>query len=70
MNQTLDPFNWPFPKRDDLMSLSSIRREKDLVRVKTSNAITKIRATSMNLTTTDISGKTVIWLTIYRSAAY
>ena len=32
---TLDPFNWPMPKREDLMSLSTISKEKDLFRNKT-----------------------------------
>jgi hypothetical protein len=30
-----DPFNWPMPKREDLMSLSSINPDKDLFRAKT-----------------------------------
>ena len=34
-NLTADPFNWPMPKREDLMSLSTITKEKDLFRNKT-----------------------------------
>ncbi len=30
-----DPYNWPMPKREDLMSLSTITQEKDLFRAKT-----------------------------------
>jgi hypothetical protein len=35
ITSTLDPFNWPMPKREDLMSLSTITKERDLFRNKT-----------------------------------
>lgn len=52
-----DPFNWPMPTRSDLMSLSSISKDKDLVRVKTAQAAIRMRSTSQNLDTRDINGK-------------
>ena len=33
-----DPYNWPMASRDDLMSLDTITKEKDLFRVKTAVA--------------------------------
>ena len=51
-----DPFNWPMPKRADLMSLSSLG-QRDVPRVKTANYIKRIRDTSKNLDTIDIRGK-------------
>lgn len=58
MNAT-DPFNWPSLKRADLMSLSSINKDKDLMRVKTAQVSMRKRSTSMNLDTMDIEGKKV-----------
>ncbi len=55
---TQDPFNWPMPNRNDLMSLNTLTKDKDLVRVKTAGALTKNRSTSQNLETNDIIGKT------------
>ena len=54
--KTLDPFNWPTLKREDLMSLNSISKDKDLVRVKTAVVSQRLRSTSMNLETNDIRG--------------
>jgi hypothetical protein len=48
-----DPFNWPMPKRADLMSLSSLG-QRDAPRVKTANYVTRVRDTSKNLDTVDI----------------
>jgi len=52
-----DPFNWPMPKREDLMSLNTINPDKDLARAKTAAATMRMRSTSQNLETTDIRGK-------------
>lgn len=52
-----DPFNWPMPSRSDLMSLNTLTKDKDLFRIKTAGASTRIRATSQNLETADILGK-------------
>ena len=52
-----DPFNWPMPKRQDLMSLSTINPDTDLVRAKTAQASQRMRSTSQNLDTEDIRGK-------------
>jgi hypothetical protein len=41
-----DPFNWPMPSRKDLMSLDTIKPEKDLFRVKTAGATMRVRSTS------------------------
>ncbi len=46
---SVDPFNWPMPKREDLMSLSTITKEKDLFRNKTAVGFTRARGTSQNL---------------------
>ena len=48
-----DPFNWPMPKRADLMSLSSLG-QRDVPRVKTANYVNRLRDTSKNLETLDI----------------
>ena len=54
---TLDPYNWPTLKREDLMSLQTIKAEKDLVRVKTAAAgPNRRREVSQNLETNDIRG--------------
>jgi hypothetical protein len=53
--QKYDPFNFPMPKRQDLMSLSVINREKDLMKTTTSKFISN-RSASMNLHTNDIQG--------------
>ena len=50
-------YNWPFPKRDDLMSLNTISKDKDLCRVKTANYNPRVRSTSQNMQVTDIRGK-------------
>lgn len=52
-----DPFNWPMPKKEDLMSLNTISKEKDLFRVKTANALPRNRTISQNLDTRDIAGR-------------
>ena len=61
--QTTDPFNWPTLNRNDLMSLSTINKDKDLVRVKTAQATLGMRSTSQNLDTQDIQGnmKLCLW---------
>ncbi len=41
-----DPFNWPMPKRQDLMSLNTINPSQDLARAKTAVASQRMRATS------------------------
>lgn len=41
-----DPFNWPMPKREDLMSLNTINPDKDLARAKTAAATMRMRSTS------------------------
>ena len=41
-----DPYNWPMPNREDLMSLDVITKEKDLFRVKTANYQHRDRSTS------------------------
>ena len=51
-----DPFNYPMPSRKDLMSLSTIRADKDGMKTTTSKFISS-RATSMNLSGNDIEGK-------------
>jgi hypothetical protein len=55
-----DPFNWPMPNRDDLMSLDTISKEKDLLRVKTAGAQKRNRVYSQNLDVSDINGKTYL----------
>ena len=50
-----DPFNWPMPKRADLMSLSSLG-QRDVPRVKTANYTRRVRDQSQNLDTLDIKG--------------
>jgi len=52
----VDPFNWPMPKRADLMSLSTLG-QKDVSRVKTANYAKRIRDISNNLNSLDIHGK-------------
>ncbi|CDW75394.1 UNKNOWN [Stylonychia lemnae] len=51
-----DPFNWPMPNRKDLMSLSSISKDKDLFRAKTAHVSQRQRSVSHNLATNDIQG--------------
>ena len=51
----VDPFNWPMPKRADLMSLSSLG-QRDVPRVKTANYTRRVRDQSQNLDTLDIKG--------------
>ena len=53
----LDPYNWPMPTRADLMSLSTITKEKDLFRNKTAVGFTRARGTSQNMQIDDIEGK-------------
>ena len=48
-----DPFNFPMPKRNDLMSLSVINKDKDLMKTTTSKFVSN-RSASMNLHTKDI----------------
>jgi hypothetical protein len=50
-----DPFNFVMPNRCDLMSLSVINKEKDLMKTTTSKFISG-RSASMNLHTKDIDG--------------
>ena len=52
----VDPFNWPMPKRTDLMSLSTLG-QRDVTRVKTANYAKRIRDISNNLNSLDINGK-------------
>ena len=54
--KSTDPFNWPMPNRNDLMSLSTISKEKDLFRVKTTASLPRQRTISHNLETKDIAG--------------
>lgn len=51
-----DPFNWPALNRADLMSLQTLAKDKDLVRVKTAHVATRCREKSNNLETNDIDG--------------
>lgn len=51
-----DPFNFPMPNRSDLMSLSVINADKDLMKTTTSK-FTSPRGLSNNLATNDITGK-------------
>lgn len=51
-----DPFNFPMPNRNDCMSLSSIRAEKDGMKTTTFKFQTG-RGNSNNLNTRDIDGK-------------
>lgn len=51
-----DPFNFPMPNRCDLMSLSTIKAEKDGMKTTTAK-FGSTRAASMNLITGDIEGK-------------
>jgi len=48
------------PTRQDLMSLSSITKEKDLFRAKTAHVSQRQRSVSHNLNTNDIQGKLLI----------
>jgi hypothetical protein len=56
VNTMEDPFNWPMPKRADLMSLSTLGR-RDVARVKTANYVRREREQSCNLETLDIQGR-------------
>jgi hypothetical protein len=56
LQQMTDPFNWPIPQRNDLMSLQTLKAERDLVRVKTAKVSTRPRDFSKNLDTKDIDG--------------
>lgn len=60
--KTADPFNWPMPSRDDLMSLNTISLEKDLFRVKTAGVTKRTRLFSQNLDTCDIEGNSLIYI--------
>lgn len=51
-----DPFNFPMPNRRDLMSLSVINADKDLMKTTTSK-FSSPRFASNNLSTNDIDGK-------------
>lgn len=51
-----DPFNYPMPNRKDLMSLSVINKDKDLMKT-TTNKFVSNRCASLNLITKDIIGK-------------
>lgn len=51
-----DPFNFPMPNRCDLMSLSVINKDKDLMKTTTSKFVSG-RSASLNLHTKDIDGK-------------
>ena len=53
----LDPFNWKFPSRKDLMSLSVINPAKDGQRLKTAVGLRTNRRNTESLTTQDIRGK-------------
>ena len=53
---TSDPFNWKFPTRDKLMSLSNINQNDDMCRVKTAPHCNRVRGHSTNLKTDDIEG--------------
>lgn len=55
-SQKYDPFNFPMPNRKDLMSLSVINKDKDLMKT-TTNKFVSNRSASMNLFTKDIDGK-------------
>ena len=55
-SQKYDPFNYPMPNRKDLMSLSVINKEKDLMKTTTSKFVSG-RSASLNLHTNDIDGK-------------
>ena len=59
-SSSTDPFNWPFPTRQDLMSLSTLQKNRDLVRVKTAVATSRVRQKSQNLDAHDIDGKLTI----------
>ncbi len=68
----VDPFNWPMPKRADLMSLSTLG-QKDVSRVKTANYAKRIRDISNNLNSLDIHGKISkmkIWFRCTAKKAY
>ena len=49
-----DPYNWPMLKREDLMSLDTIKQDKDLFRVKTAIIQKRSRIHSQNLDNYDI----------------
>ena len=51
-----DPYNWPMPQRADLMSLSSIDKNKDLQQTKIHQYRQRMRSSSYNLDTNDIEG--------------
>lgn len=55
-SQKYDPFNFPMAQRKDLMSLSVINKDKDLMKT-TTNKFVSNRSASMNLHTNDIDGK-------------
>ena len=55
-NSFMDPFNFPMPSRKDLMSLSTINAERDLMKTTTSKFVSK-RTASTNMTSNDIAGK-------------
>ena len=46
MEVTKDPYNWPMPQRNDLMSLQTLAYERDLVRVKTAKVTKRHREVS------------------------
>lgn len=54
----MDPFNFPMPSRKDLMSLSTINADRDLMKTTTSKFVSN-RSTSVNMTSGDIAGKLV-----------
>ena len=58
-SQRYDPFNFPMPNRCDLMSLSVINRDKDLMKTTTSKFVSG-RSASLNLHTKDIDGKSFL----------
>ena len=49
----INPYNYPFPGRSDLMNLQNITREKDLVETKVRTIRTN-RTNSQNLQASDI----------------
>ena len=51
-----DPWNWPMPGRESLMSLGKIEAGRDMVRARTAQGTRPIRATSNNMYTGDIVG--------------
>ena len=56
-----DPWNWKFPQRNDTMSNSTLNESKDQMRVFSTNRMKTSRNHSLNLLTTDVNRKYILF---------